>query len=1138
MRTKLWRTVVVAVVCASSLPALRGAPARAGVQTSSVRSYLREGRYQDAEDAARALLAAETTTRDGRASASALEAADLFVEALWRNGRSIAAETRALAEETVATKARLSGNDSFALLPSLRNLGRVHLAAGRYREALDTFERVLAVCEAACSARVDLADALTDRGRALISVEQYERARESLERALEIDTAILDAGDVRSASTMELLAVALQRRGEYARARPLLVRAMAIREAVLPHPELAALLAAWGTELYLEGQIVESRAAHARSLAIAQQTLRVDHPDLALYLRNLSVPSAELGDLDGALSLRQRALKMAESTVGTDHPIFADLTVSLANLHVVRGEYQAADRLYHRALAFAERRLGPDAVATICFNLALVSQRLGDLAEARRLHSRAMTIWQQQLGPDHPTLGRALAVLGELYLEQGQPASALPLLERALAIRQKRLGPNNRDVARTMGELATASADVGRVTRAETLSAEALQIWQRTEAADSPGLAQALVQRAGLLSRTGDWSDATVLYERALPIQARVYGRQHPAYTSSLAAEAIVLARLGRPAEAFSAALDAEQAIQEHLRLTLRYLPERQALEYLSRRPKSIDVLLSMIANGQGDPSAAALAFDAVVKGRAFVLDELAARLRASSDSDDVELRQLRSAFASATRRVANLAVRGPSEDRPAQYLALFADAVREKEDAERRLAEKSVPFRTELSRQRVASGDVRAQLSGETVIVSYVRYERLVDSKTPSKAGAQTVLSYLAFVAPAGAAVSAIPLGAASTIDAAVHAWRDEARGRSLVAGIDAREVEATYRRIGATLRRRIWDPVISQLGDASHVLIVPDGALNLVSFAALPTGARGYLVEQSRTIHYLSAERDVMPAESATATSGMLAVGGAAFDVSTQKSVPVSAMSVSRSGCGSLESVHFENLPGSRAEVSEIARMWSANASGTQTVLTGRAATETAVKNALVGRRVIHLATHGFFLDSNCSAAPPATRSVGALASSQAPAPRPVVENPLLLSGVALAGANDRARAAAGADDGILTAEEVASLSLQGAEWVVLSACDTGLGEVKAGEGVFGLRRAFQIAGARTVIMSLWSIDDQAARQWMRALYQDRLVKRLSTSDAVRDATLSVLRTRRGKGESTHPFYWAGFVAAGDWR
>ena len=142
------------------------------------------------------------------------------------------------------------------------------------------------------------------------------------------------------------------------------------------------------------------------------------------------------------------------------------------------------------------------------------------------------------------------------------------------------------------------------------------------------------------------------------------------------------------------------------------------------------------------------------------------------------------------------------------------------------------------------------------------------------------------------------------------------------------------------------------------------------------------------------------------------------------------------------------------------------------------------------------------------------------------------------MLLSGLALAGANRRAQAKPDEDDGILTAEEVASLDLSGVEWAVLSACDTGVGEIKAGEGVFGLRRAFQVAGARTVVMSLWSVEDQATRAWMRALYEGRFQRKLSTADAVHQASLAVLRDRRANGQSTHPFFWAAFVAAGDWR
>jgi CHAT domain-containing protein len=206
---------------------------------------------------------------------------------------------------------------------------------------------------------------------------------------------------------------------------------------------------------------------------------------------------------------------------------------------------------------------------------------------------------------------------------------------------------------------------------------------------------------------------------------------------------------------------------------------------------------------------------------------------------------------------------------------------------------------------------------------------------------------------------------------------------------------------------------------------------------------------------------------------------------------------------------------------------------------VLTGADATEARFKHEVAGHRVVHVASHGFFLSDQCAARTANLRGIGGLAAYGGRTTPVVDGDPArLLSGLVLAGANRRAETAAGEEDGILTAEEIAALDLRGVEWVVLSACETGLGQVQVGEGVFGLRRAFRVAGARTLIMSLWSVDDRATRAWMRTLYEGRHAGRLSTAESVRHAMLTTLRQGRASGRTAHPFFWAGFVAAGDWR
>jgi CHAT domain-containing protein len=364
---------------------------------------------------------------------------------------------------------------------------------------------------------------------------------------------------------------------------------------------------------------------------------------------------------------------------------------------------------------------------------------------------------------------------------------------------------------------------------------------------------------------------------------------------------------------------------------------------------------------------------------------------------------------------------------------------------------------------------------------------------------------------------VAAIPIGTGAAVGAAIARWR-----QSVAAARPAPGTEASAERVsGRRLRRLVWDPLLPHLGEPTRVVIVPDGEVNLVSFAALPSGRTTYLAEDGPALHHLAAERDLVPRETTQTATGLLAVGGISFGTA-----PAPSASSQRAD------LTFRPLPATATEIREVAAMFPG---GEATTLSGTAATSEAFGRLAAGKRVVHVATHGFFLNAPFSVQRGATRGVGGLTVRR----RARAEgDALLLSGLAFANANRAARAPAGQDDGVLTAEEVAGLDLQGTEWAVLSACDTGLGRMTTGEGVLGLRRAFQVAGARTVIMSLWSVDDDATRRWMRALYEGRLTKGLSTAESVQHANVTLLRERRAKKLSTHPFYWAAFVASGDWR
>ena len=759
-----------------------------------------------------------------------------------------------------------------------------------------------------------------------------------------------------------------------------------------------------------------------------------------------------------------------------------------------------------------------------------------------------------------------LIALGTLRKLQGSFADAAALSERALTIRERSLGPDSLLVAVALVELARALLEVGNTSQALLNARRALNILDRAGAAQTAagGDAQEILGRIEF--RLGHAAAARAALQQAVAARERTYGFGHPFVASAKLALASAMADGGDIEHAYTTALEAEALSRDNVATVVRYLSERQALYYAARRSRGLDLTVSLT---ERSPRSTASTLDRVIRSRSIVLDEMARRHSVTPASDAEDTVAMRASLIALRQRTANLVVKGPGRQPPDEYQATLARLRQERELAERSLAERSSNFRTEQKEQQFGLLEVQRGLPDRSALVSFYQYERTVFDRTPAAGptsmppDVRTVQSYAAFVPRSDSlAPVLIPLGEGATIDALINHWRSGVM-RGLVT---ERETELRLRQRGVALRQRIWDPVAVHLKGVRQVFVVPDGSVNLVPLVALPVGSSSYLLEAGPSIHHLSAERDLVTERPVAASRGMmLAVGNPSFEDSVPLTAQDATASEPRPGgrggsnCPSFQTMQFPVLPGSGREANAVGTLWTrfnGASADSLTVLVGPTARERTFKELSSQSRVLHLATHGFFLGSACDSPSDGARSVGGLVARNKPGakPKPVAvrpgpdaapsgatsnpQNPLLLSGLAMAGANRRAVATGDEDDGILTAEEVASLDLSGVEWAVLSACNTGLGEIHAGEGVFGLRRAFQIAGAHTVIMSLWSVEDRAALAWMRALYEGRLARKLDTAAAVREASLTVLRQRRAKGQSTHPFYWAGFVASGDWR
>ena len=889
-----------------------------------------------------------------------------------------------------------------------------------------------------------------------------------------------------------------------------------------------------------------------------------------------------LGEYAAAESCFLRALDIREKSLGEDHLLVAGVLNNYASLRRAMGDYAGARLDYERALRIREQNLPPEhpLLASSLNNLGYLLWVSGDYAAAKPIYVRALDINEKANGPNHPSTALALGNLANLLRSMSEYAEARPLYERALRIEEAALGPSHRELAATLTAMADLHISMRNLAAALPLYERALRIQEKALGLDHPEVAITLCRLADALQANGAGPQVR-LYERALAIQDKALGPRHPIEATTLNSLARLLAEVGRTDEAFEAALRAEAIGMEHLHLTARTLAEREALRYESVRASGLGLALDLVVSGEvTSPAARERAWDALIRSRAIVLDEIASRHRAVEGSSDAEIARLASSLTQARTRLANLTVRGPESLVSDVYRELLDQARAERDRAERDLAVKSLWVRQEMERERIGLAEVTKSLSDGTTLVSFALYQsrsrpkRSLASRSAARAASTSAIPertesedvpyYLAFVLSARQSLTVIALGPAGEIDALVSQWSKQCGLHSHPR--DASRTLADYRRAGEALRHAVWDPLESTLRGAQRILVVPDGALHLVNLAALPLGDSHYLIETAPLIHYLSTERDLTRiAEQKAAGHGLLAVGGPDFEASGSSALahgrpsqgsPAPQKDVAGRGidtpCKDLRAP-FPQLPASRREVKEIESLWSRaqgprqDASGRRgpdalaadvVCLTDADATETAFKTLAPGRRVLHVATHGFFLGGPCLAPVSDSRGLGP--------PRPVgpngitpteISSPLLLSGLVFAGANHRDRATSNEDDAILTAEEIASLDLRDVEWVVLSACDTGVGEVRAGESVFGLRRAFQIAGARTLIMSLWSVQDEAARQWMESLYQGRFLQKLSTADAVRRASIEVLRQRRAEGQSTHPFSWAGFIAVGNW-
>jgi CHAT domain-containing protein len=794
---------------------------------------------------------------------------------------------------------------------------------------------------------------------------------------------------------------------------------------------------------------------------------------------------------------------VAEAAKGKQDGLYAVALGTKAYVLMLMDHPELARPMAEEALTI-EQRFGndPDDLADVADTLIYVCQRSGDSACAQRTAELEVNALRTSKDVDPERLVRAL--LGLMYSRQqihdypGARATADEAM--AIAARSETVSPDWAILENNAGGFYMFDGDLEL---AQQHLKRSLDIDAQLHNAESPSQAAAIGNLAYIELRLGHTAEALQDYPRARELFVKRFGPGHSQTALIDVGYGDALTYMGRYQEAIQLELDAHRVQREQIRLAIRLMPEQQALSMANIASQSFNTMVSVVTRRpEIDP---AEVYQEVVRSRALVTEEMAQRQAVLNRKLDPAVEPLEKELDKERHAVMELQGTPAATEPP----TVLTEATAKMEATERELAQRSAVFRADERAQSSDLADLRRHMPEGSVLVSYVSYGKYADERSSiNKAPAPY---YMAFVLHRNSErIGVYDLGDATSIVDLVERMRTSVDAEAHGGGMGSVRNEREYRAAGLELRKRIWDPMKRDMLDTKLVLVTPDGILNLVPFSALPT-ATGYLVEHGPVVHILTSERDLLPSSTDGKKRGLLAIGSPAFEMAKLDAPPATdTLRGSLIPCDAFAKMAFHQLPASLSEVREISSVFKRwNAQEPEQLLTGEEATRSRFLDAAPQSRILHIATHAFVLDKSCGNG-----------------------NPLLHSGLVFAGANTSR------DTAILTAQQIASIDLKGVDWAVLSACNTGNGELKDGEGVLGLERAFRVAGARSVVMSLWPVDDQVTREFMNGLYAARFGRHATTAVAVWSAARTLLKSRQAAGKSTQPWYWAGFVGAGAWQ
>lgn len=852
-----------------------------------------------------------------------------------------------------------------------------------------------------------------------------------------------------------------------------------------------------------------------------KKTLGPEHPNTIIDLNNLAGIYRKQGKFAIAEQHFKTALDAIISVLGKEHPESISIANNLALLYENQGIYDKAEPLLKNALKRARKTLGPKNPKTIAMmnNLALLYESQGVFKQSEPLYNKAILLNRSVFGSEHENTIASINNLAYLYLVQEKYKKAGERFESVYRSWKKTFGDKNQKTLKALNNLARVYHKQNRLEEAEKAFKKALSFRTELFKKGHPDIIRSLIDLSALYVTQKKFDLAEKSLTNTLQTAEEYLGDKHP-YTfealnhladfyelQDLKEQAIKIRKIGfnRRTQFFERVLWASG--------------ENTRQAYISLHKNEQDKYLNLLAH-QKDDQAAKSALYISLERKGLILKIASEIHKIVQMADSPELAAKAANLDRKRKELSAKTLSGPMGGTVEAFQQELVKLENEVNDLQAELSRASLAYQT--TSQKVILEEVFEKIESNDILVDYITYKEQGIAKVLAVTAKREPQSCYLFLSCDEIKLNMVPIGDLATITASVSEFR------STIQDEDAEEEDLLA--IAQETYDLIWKPITAHIGKRNSVYLVPDSILHLLPFDALMNENENFLIE-SLDIKILSSVRDIVIPPLPAAKGDFMIFAGPDYDLENMKS-KIKTISDKRSGIDrsmkisshGLRSLSFEPLDGAEKEGETIQEV-SEKKKRSSTIFTQRSAEENQLRNIELPPQMLHIATHGFFLQAE-------ERLKRRLLSVQRGGTHttpPPGDNPLLRAGLAFAGINSNAPFLGDIDtdnDGVLTAMEVLGLRLSGTRLVVLSACETGVGEIHAGEGVYGLRRSFQEAGVTNVVNSLWPVSDEGTRMLMENFYKN-IYEGMAPRKALRKSQRQMMDS-----EWNHPYYWSAFV------